>query len=703
MSKDTITLSTFGMQGRWEDNPAGVKSFIDDQINNIIQMKSEFDAAADECGRKQPEIVLSALMIPKWKNNGEDTKESYTSDSYKRVKNEYIEYLRKKCEEAGIILEDFYDKVATPDEKKYLEKLEALGSTADLIKNRAIINNQGARHLQIDTNTMIVNKKAFYKDTFGAEMQQDGMNASYYDVSGMYVSAHNKVVYTSPNSDFSLKLGVRHNKYVNDNKDNLSRKTPHSNEIYSVCFTGACLDTGLVSLDRKYYQAWNNLWSCYPVELQQQTFRMTKHIITAVNMSWSQGDRKVDYRAELKALKADIKLDENVVTTIDYQAFSYLVKKYTHPNLSDDVRNQLLDISNENFDILAMTSFIRSVIQENDVVLLASLLQTIPKTTNGNKLKADIFKSEEFRLEFKSLLNKSEDLSKVTPKHYQVLAGFFPEGAEYDDDRKNMNQKASNLLDSRRLELKDSLEATKKGIRDAIEAKMSELEQPFKFNKETDYELINSAIDELLLSDYIEESTIESFKGKALVDAQNKVISNKIKNAPSIKDNLQYIEPSIVEKIVSETYSVANVKEKFSPNDMVKLIEYINQDIKKSCQEKFKKSFFDHEDIQKFICALNELAQKTPIDAKREQLVEKMSRALIDAVNNLKSEEFMPEDIGEYLKEHYNRLDNQYSDVKTTYSALLNSPINTVDMVSRIDQKEDGAKELGSVAKKTRR
>ncbi len=293
VSKDVITLSTFGIQENG-------------QIENIKTMKESFDNAALESGRDAPEIVLSALMIRQWKSGDNYSGQNYESPEYQQVKIEYFTYLKEKSDLAGIKIQDFYKEAATENEQQYLYQLEALGSTADLIKNRAIINNQGNRHLQIDTNTIIVDRKAFYQATMGAEQQQDGMNASYYDDSGLYVSPHNKVVYTCATSEFAKNLENQHNIYVNESKNSADRKTPSSNQIYATAFCKAAMDTGLVNLDRQYYKQWNNLWGCYPVNLEHPTFQMSQHIIMAINMSWSQGDGKVDYCAALKSLKVPI-------------------------------------------------------------------------------------------------------------------------------------------------------------------------------------------------------------------------------------------------------------------------------------------------------------------------------------------------------------------------------------------------------------
>lgn len=73
-------------------------------------------------------------MIPHWKSGENYTGQNYNSDDYQKVKEEYFDYLAEKCKAEGITVQDFYEEAATSAEKDYLHQLEALGSTADLIK-----------------------------------------------------------------------------------------------------------------------------------------------------------------------------------------------------------------------------------------------------------------------------------------------------------------------------------------------------------------------------------------------------------------------------------------------------------------------------------------------------------------------------------------------------------------------------------------
>lgn len=676
MSSDLITLSTFGMQEKWVSDKEAVKKFIEGQIENIKALKESFDAAATEVHREPPEFVLSAIMIPQWKSRYGYTGQTYETEEYKAAKEEYFDYLREKCKDAGIKVQDFYEEVATEDEKKYLHQLEALGSTADLIKNRAIINNQGKRHLQIDTNTIIVDRKAFYKSTIGAVVQKDGMNASYYDDSGTYVSPHNKVVYTSENSLFARNLARQHNDYVKKNKDRLDRKTPYSNQIYSVVYSHACLETGLVSLDRKYYEEWNNLWGYFPVDLDHPTFEMTKHIITAINMSWSQGDGKVDYCAALKAIKVPIQSADGETTILDFQSFAYLIKKYTNPKLSKDDRPKLMKISDIDFDNRAIKSFVLHVINTRDISLLGRLLRTIPDNRLGQPILAKLFDTVKDTPEFIDIVKNPNITNKVTPEVLNVIARFIPEGSVLQKEKENIRLRSQQLLSSRVAELEASIEQIKDDIYKAVKAKLDELDTPYVVTEEDRVE-IYKLIDSLSQQGCMEDLSIDEFKKEALSTAINEILNAKLKQQPEVLKALQEQEAKVQEIIRDKIYK-APLDEKFNRNEIDKMVGSIVAHIGHIRAESTRKAFYEDDQVKEFIKSLDALATLRPIDPNREIQIERIAEALITSVRELSKTAEAPADMSDYLRSHYDKLEGKYPSAGMSYNDLLKPDKTTI-------------------------
>lgn len=689
---DVVTLSTFGMQERWKLDKEGVKRFIDGQIANIRIMKKSFDDAAREIGREPPQIVLSALMIPHWKSGENYTGQNYNSEDYQKIKAEYFDYLTEKCKAEGITVQNFYEEAATSHEKAYLHQLEALGSTADLIKNRAIINNQGKRHLQIDTNTIIVDRKAFYNATLGSSIQKDGMNASYYDDSGLYVSPHNKVVYTCEDSKFVGHLAKQHDSYVAESKDLLERKTPGSNQIYSVGFSKAAMDSDLVSYNRKYYQQWNNLWGCYSVNFEHPIFDMTKHIVTAINMSWSQGDGKVDYCAALKGIKVSVQSENNETTTLDFPSFSYLIKKYTNPKLPEDDREKLLAVSDTNYDELAVTSFVNHVIQSKNISLLGPLLRTIPNTERGNQLLKELFDIFKNDSNLQDIIKTPDINDKVTPEDLEVIAKFIPEG-KFVNEKAKLIQYSQELLVTRNEQLKNSMELIKKEICEKVKAKLDTLNEPYVVS-DADKAALSAAIDSLSTDSCLKDLTINGFKEVALSFATNKLLSDKLKQQTAVDAILKHQDQRVQEKIKNKLY-ISPANEKFNRAEIDKMVNRIISDVGFIRAEETREKFFENPEVKEYIKVLNKLASQRPIEATREVQVENMANALISAVSAFSQTTEVPSNMGDYLERYYDKLQKQNPKL-LPYSELIikdrsnnisqNTSINvTVDIKQRLE------------------
>ncbi|AUH71550.1 hypothetical protein CAB17_05290 [Legionella sainthelensi] len=695
-AKDVVTLSTFGMQERWKFDKDGVKRFIDGQIGNIRIMKKSFDDAAHDAGREPPHIVLSALMIPHWKSGENYTGQNYNSDDYQKVKEEYFDYLAEKCKAEGITVQDFYEEAATSAEKDYLHQLEALGSTADLIKNRAIINNQGKRHLQIDTNTIIVDRKAFYNATIGSNIQKDGMNASYYDESGLYVSPHNKVVYTCEDSKFAGNLARQHDNYVTESKDLLERKTPRSNQIYSVGFSKAAMDSGLVSYNRKYYPQWNNLWGCYAVDCEHPIFEMTKHIVTAINMSWSQGDGKVDYCAALKSVQVSVQSESNETTTLDFPSFSYLIKKYTNPKLPENDREKLLAISDTNYDEVAVTSFVNHVIQSKNISLFGPLLRTIPNTERGNQLLKELFAVFKNDSNFQNIIKNPNINDKVTPEDLEVIAKFIPEGA-FVNEKARLIQYSQQLLITRNEQLQSSMDLIKNEICDKVKAKLDTLKEPYIVS-DTDKAAVSALIDSLITENCLQDLTINGVKEVAINVATNKLLSDKLKQHPAIAAILKDQDQWVQDKIKNKIYS-APANEKFNRAEIDKMVTRIISDVGFIRAEGTREKFFENPEVKKYINILNKLASQRPIDITREVQIENMANALMGAVSAFSKTAAVPSNMGDYLKGHYDELQKQNPKL-SKYSELIIDRSNNISKDTSIKVTVDTKQRLESILNK---
>ena len=249
MGKNAKDQVTIGIYRKEPDAVIGNQKEMGHVLNGfsgaareMLEIIKGIRAAAESAGNEPPEITVSFLLIPNWASKREEMQlegienpiKHYKSDSYTANKNIHIDLFRAAidADKNDINVIDCLEQgELTESEREYMENLTALGSNADIIKTRAIIENQGKKHLQLDSNTKIIDFNELYNTTFGKEDNSDAFNASYYDEN--YVSVHNKIVYISDNSEFPLQLQGKYQEYcdmVNSQDDPTELKT--KNAIY---------------------------------------------------------------------------------------------------------------------------------------------------------------------------------------------------------------------------------------------------------------------------------------------------------------------------------------------------------------------------------------------------------------------------------------------------------------------------------------
>ncbi|WP_367607993.1 hypothetical protein [Legionella sp. W05-934-2] len=376
--KDKVTISLFSVENKQGTYNRGM--FSAETVEDIKKIKDGLTEAARKAGREPPEVVLSVMLIPDWTR--EDN--AYTDATYLGIKETFMEEVGETFGDIATV-HDFYNQAnLTQDEKQYLHGMGipgvgGLGSCADMIKTHSIYDNRDRRHLNIDSNTKIVDFDAFYRDTFGAEDQQDLLNASYYDPN--YVSVHNKIVYTHPQGALAQELGVELQGYCAAHKNDAADKL--KNSVYAKAFTAATTRLGIsdrvqVGADRFVHRA----------NLEHPAFGLTQHVVTAINMSWAPAgaEGNLDHLKQIRPIEVGH-------TKIDFQAFQYIVKKNTSVMWHEEVgltehdkpaRKALLDISNVPADDHYARSFYDHtcrVAPEKAV----DLVNMIPNTPDGER------------------------------------------------------------------------------------------------------------------------------------------------------------------------------------------------------------------------------------------------------------------------------------------------------------------------------
>lgn len=407
--RDKVTISLYSVES---NDALGYKPNFLNEFANIEKIRNGLVNAAKEAGRQPPEIILSILLVPDWSRKDN----SYIDDKYLDKKYAFLDAARQKFEAiSDVTIQDFYSECVMSDqERQYMANLKAMGSNADMIKTRAIINNADqCRHLQIDSNTVVPSYKELYDRTFNAEIQKDGLNGSYYD--DYYVSAHNKMVYSTPNGEIAKsKLEIYLWEWCKDHLNDDTDKQANKNSIYAKVFTKALHE---IIYTEKF--SFEDGKSVYPATLNPNIYWLTNCMFTAINMSWSSNEEK-EYQGteQLKQLPSITVGD----ATFNFQCFYNIIKKHTG-DLSfhskalklDDLspkgeksRELLLDNSNRELELNSVKQFYENALQ-NCPESAHKLSKVFPANIEGNNLTRTIFGCDvsELREQAKKISNSA--------------------------------------------------------------------------------------------------------------------------------------------------------------------------------------------------------------------------------------------------------------------------------------------------------
>lgn len=392
MPQDVVTIALYSLQDA--SKPKGYNEAIFNELANIRRIQENLAAAARKAGRQPPKVVVSTMLIPDWSTPGN----SFDDQTYRRQKDQFMAECHTKMGAIpGVEVQDFYkDGNLTPDQKAYLHQNHSRGINIDMMKSMAVVNNQGNRHLQIDSNTQVMDFDALYQTTFNARQQADALNAIIY--SHGFVSAHNKVVYTHDRSTMPSELGTQLRDGCTRKKSDPNFKKVDSNYVYSVLFT-AMLGNKMgwsrkIQVPNPSNPSTPQNFNCAVLDDPGNTFRLTGCIASAVKKSWSASQPKP---ADIQALEAILPVQVGTVSC-DFALFQTLVKKYTdelqHQPQSNQqgitARQWFLQLSNVQAELALIMAFIEHT-RKNHSAQLARLLQEIRNTPLGDELVGNLF------------------------------------------------------------------------------------------------------------------------------------------------------------------------------------------------------------------------------------------------------------------------------------------------------------------------
>ncbi|WP_131796058.1 hypothetical protein [Legionella lansingensis] len=280
--KSPVVAITF--YSRRIDNNPGYHTGIFSAANkkDILRLKEGLELAATKRGKTLPQVEITLFLVPDWRK-GED----YTSPSYLETKQKMLDEARKFYGE-GILIKDFLQTKVSKAELDFLRNCESMGSVADILKTRTIIDSKGRPCLQTDSNVTWANNDfdKLYELTF--EQDEDAFNASR--CSEVYVSAHNKLVFTGSNSDLPSIFEKTLTEYCLNYNSDPWHKNANCNGVYDIAFCEGMCQHGLtfrVRVEDKYNKG--KTFDFYPAKLQDPRYKLMPLVIACQRESWRAG------------------------------------------------------------------------------------------------------------------------------------------------------------------------------------------------------------------------------------------------------------------------------------------------------------------------------------------------------------------------------------------------------------------------------
>lgn len=256
--------------------------FSDENKNEVMRLKEGIEKAAMRRGDTPPKIEITLFLIPNWEKH-----EDYNSPEYLAAKQQmFVD--AKAFYGKDIIIKDFLETCVTEAELGFIRDCQSLGSIADIVKTRTIIDSAGTPCLQTDCNVTWANNnfEKLYELTFASNM--DAFNASR--CSEIYVSAHNKMVFTGSDSKlpsiFSKTLVDYCTQYQNDQW----HKSESCNGVYDIAFGEGMCQHGLtyrVRVDDKYNPG--KTFDFFPANLEDSRYKLMPLVVACQRESWRKG------------------------------------------------------------------------------------------------------------------------------------------------------------------------------------------------------------------------------------------------------------------------------------------------------------------------------------------------------------------------------------------------------------------------------
>lgn len=383
-------IVTFQLYSKETEDGYNAKAALS-EIENIKKIYARLAEEAIKTNRKPPLFELITVLIPHWDKEGND----FQHPDYLEKKKEYIANLESALMEVPVKVVDFTTPgIAEPDELEYIKGLKNYGIMADLMKNNAVIRHSNKPHIQMDTNTDILDFEKFYHDTIGQDVSnyRDALDVTCYN--RYFLTVTNKVGFFAPESavmssdrHFVMHLKKARKDFFSQNSDGLLASKSR-NAAYEEIFTVALERAGYVKRVKATHRldAIDQFHANVTEEGTLPFFGITPDVAVVCRQTWQNKMGKESKGSGTERLESipSLKYGDAKITSTH---ISFIIKRYTGMvalSLQDD-HEQFLKIIDVNQDIGILTEYFMRIKKDYPSFYL-DLLRVIPNIKQGMSL-----------------------------------------------------------------------------------------------------------------------------------------------------------------------------------------------------------------------------------------------------------------------------------------------------------------------------
>lgn len=367
-NQDTITACVF-----FRETDSINQDFInqiEEETTRIKNIQSRFHAVCRSISHEYqtPRVMVSILIVPNWEEGS-----SYQNPDYQYFKARTFAIIQEYFIGTSIVTHDFYADLSD-SELLYLDGLNTGSNCLDIMKIKCIIANSNRKHLQLDSNTIIIDPLDLYVQTFESDIQSDALNAALYGKS--MIMPHSKIIYTppAPLSVLTQHLSLAYNREIL----NCNKQKNTASRLYNSVFLKATISSK-ISFEKGSYRGAARLLDMEVIP----KYRITRDILTVTNKSW--GNSKVPDSVRLR-------LPNKTIMGVDcnYKVIESLIKKYTKsPNTINPkgMLEPLLSISNQKLEMNILRKYLSTCTLKQQ----KTAIKLIPISNHGDRLAMHLY------------------------------------------------------------------------------------------------------------------------------------------------------------------------------------------------------------------------------------------------------------------------------------------------------------------------